>query len=78
MFEWLMQLRWAVTAVLSNRNYTKLADVKMLDMRDEYWTLKSDLLPLLQPLQGMTSLYSSGDQLSASTVYPTLWSFVKV
>jgi len=37
----------------------------------------SDLLPLLQPLQVMTSLYSTGDQPSASAVYPTLWSFVK-
>ena len=78
MFERLVQLRWPVTAVLSDRGYTKPADAKTLDMRDEYWTLMSDLLPLLQPLQVMTSLYSSGDQPSASAVYPTLWSFVKV
>jgi len=44
---------------------------KFFDMRD-------DLLLLLQPWQVMTSLYITGDQPSASTVYPTLMIFVKV
>jgi len=40
--------------------------------------MMTDLLPVLQPLQVLTSLYSAADQPSASVVYPTLWSFVKV
>jgi len=78
MFQRLVELRWPVTAVLSDKSVKKQADAKTLDMREEYWALMSDLLPLLQPLQVMTSLYCTGDQPSASAVYPTLWSFVKV
>ena len=78
MFERLLQLRWPVTAVLSDKNFTKPTDAKTLDMREEYWSLMSDLVPLLQPLQLMTSLYSTSDQPSASAVYPTLWSFINV
>ena len=78
MFNRLVQLRWPVVAVLSDRNVTKLTDAKALDLKDEHWTLMTDLLPVLQPLQVLTSLYSATDQPSASAVYPTLWSFVKV
>ena len=78
MFDRLVQLRWPVVAVLSDRNVTKPSDAKALDLKDEHWTMMSDLLPVLQPLQVLTSLYSAADQPSASAVYPTLWSFVKV
>lgn len=78
MFEHLLQLRWPVTADLSDKIFTKQTDAKTLDMRDEYWSLVSDQLPLLQPMQVMTLLYSTSDQPSASALYLMLWSFVKV
>ena len=71
MFQRLVQLRWPVV-VLSDRNVTKLSDAKALDLKDEHWTMMTDLLPVLQPLQVLTSLYSAADQPSASAVYPTL------
>ena len=39
MFQRLFELRWPVTAVLSDRSIVKLSDAKTLDMRDEHWQL---------------------------------------
>lgn len=72
MFERLVALRWPVTAVLSDRSLVKLADAKTLDMTDEHWSLMEELLPILQPLQVATALFSAADTPSASTVFPTV------
>ena len=61
---------WPVVAVLSDRSFVKAADAKTLDMRDEHWQLMADLLPILQPLQVVTSLLSTESTPSSSTVYP--------
>jgi len=37
--ERLLDFRWPVLAVLSDRTITKLSDAKTLDMKDEHWTL---------------------------------------
>jgi len=58
--------------VLSDRSFVKAPDAKTLDMRDEYWQLMSDLLPVLQPLQTVTALLSSETTTSSSTVYPMI------
>ena len=73
MFDRLLELRWPVVAVLSDRNVTKQSEAKTLDMKEEYWVLMEDLLPVLRPLQIVTSLFSAEQSPSASTVFPTLW-----
>ena len=72
MFDRLLELRWPVVAVLIDRNVTKQSEAKTLDMK-EYWVLMEDLLPVLRPLQIVTSLFSAEQSPSASTVFPTLW-----
>lgn len=77
MFERLSQLRWPVVAVLSDRNVVKLNDAKALDMKDEYWQLLTELLPVLKALQIVTSVMSAESQPSASCVFPMLWGLMK-
>lgn len=42
MFDQLMEQRWAVVAVLSDRTVTKLQDARILELKDEYWQLMED------------------------------------
>lgn len=72
MMERLVKLRWPVVAVLSDRSFVKLADAKTLDVCDEHWQLMEKLLPVLQPLQTVTSLLSAEVAPSSSTVYPMM------
>jgi len=69
MMERLVKLRWPVVAILSDRSFVKATDAKTLDMRDEHWQLMEYLLPVLQPLQIVTSLLSAKISPSSSTVY---------
>ena len=78
MFQRLVKLRWPVVAVLSDRAVVKQSDAKTLDMRDEYWSLMSDLLPVLQPLQIVTELLCAEKSTSASVVYPLMYKLVNV
>lgn len=65
--------RWPVVAVLSDRAIVKISDAKTLDMRDEYWRLMEEMLPVLQPLQIVTALLSAEKTPSASLVYPMMF-----
>jgi len=76
MFERLVELRWPVCAVLSDRNVVKPSDAKTLELKDEHWQLMSDLLPVLQPLQVATSDMCSETTPSALMLYPMLWSLI--
>jgi len=78
MFERLVKLRWPVTAVLSDKNITKSSDAATLDMKEEYWRLMTDLLPVLRPLQVVSELLSAEKTPTASLVYPLLWKLVSV
>jgi len=53
-------------------------DAKTLEMRDEHWSLMSDLLPVLQPLQIVTELLCAEKSTSASVVYPLMYKLVNV
>jgi len=70
MFERLTKLRWPVTAVLSDRNVVKASDAKTMDMKEEYWQIIEDLLPVLQPIKVVTALLSAENTTSSSLVYP--------
>jgi len=64
--------------VLSNKSVVKPSDAATLDMKDEYWSLMSELLPVLQPLQIVTELLSAESTPVASLVYPLMWKLVSV
>lgn len=72
MFERLVELRWPVCAVLSDRNVVKPADAKTLELKDENWQLMSDLLPVLKPLKIATCVLSAEKEPTSSKVYPML------
>jgi len=76
MFERLVELRWPVCAVLSDRTVVKPADAKTLELKEDHWQLMSDLLPVLQPLQIATSVLSAEKEPTAPKVYPVLWGLV--
>lgn len=50
MFYQLVEQRWAVVAVLSDRVVTKLQDARILELKDEHWQLMEDMQPVLAAL----------------------------
>lgn len=77
MFARLLEQRWAVTAVLSDRTVTKLQDARVLELTDEYWGIMGDLAPLLETLKCATTIMSSEKTVSISHIYPITYSIVK-
>jgi len=67
-----------VVAMLLDRAGVKQPDTKTLDMWDEYWSLVSDLLPVLQPLQIITELLCAEKSTPASVVYPLMYKLLNV
>lgn len=76
MFERLQEQRWAVCAVLSDRNITKLSDARTLELKDSYWKVIEDLTPVLQPLKVATTQVSNDLTVSLSSVVPILCALV--
>ncbi len=70
MFARLVEQRWAVTAVLSDRTVTKLADARILELKDEYWQLMEDVAPVLAALKCATTVMSTESDVSISNIYP--------
>ncbi len=51
MFEYLLEQRWAVAAILSDRTVTKLADAQMLELTDENWQTLESMMPVQASLK---------------------------
>lgn len=58
--------RWAVTAVLSDGTVTKLQDARVLELKDEYWQLLEDMVPVLGALKCATTIMSAEREVSTS------------
>lgn len=76
MLERLQEQRWAICAVLSDRRCTKLSDARVLELRDEYWRLFEELIPVLQPLKLATTAVSSENHISLSCVMPVMTALI--
>ncbi|XP_017544709.1 E3 SUMO-protein ligase ZBED1-like [Pygocentrus nattereri] len=74
MFQRLVEQRWAVSAVLSDRSVTKLADARTLELRDDYWQLMEDMAPVLGTLKCATTVMSTESEVSISNTYPITFS----
>ncbi|KAJ8418875.1 hypothetical protein AAFF_G00003740 [Aldrovandia affinis] len=69
MFDRLVEQRWAVTAVLSDRTITKLQDARTLIMEE--------IAPVLAMLKCAMTVMSTETQVSISNIYPIIFSLLK-
>lgn len=70
MLERLHEQRWAVTAVLSDRTVTKLAEARTLELTDDNWQTIETMLPVLESLKTATKALCSEEYVSLSVVFP--------
>ena len=70
MFECLLEQRWALAAVLSDRGFTKLTDARTLELADASWHVMEELLPVLKSLKCATTALCGETELSISMVHP--------
>ena len=52
-----MEMRWPVSAVLSDERITKRSD-RTLDLKSEQWTLVEELVKVLSPFKVATTFFS--------------------
>lgn len=71
MLERLLELRTAISAVLSDKKISKLADLD-LDLTSRQWRLADSLLKLLRPFESATRLVSAEQNVSLSVVIPIM------
>ncbi|XP_060761951.1 E3 SUMO-protein ligase ZBED1-like isoform X2 [Neoarius graeffei] len=76
MFKRLVEQRWVVCAVLSDRSVTKLTDARTLELRDDYWQLMEDMGPVLGALKCATTVMSTESEVSISNTYPIAFSLI--
>lgn len=76
MCERLVEQRWAVVAVLSDRETTKIGEARILELKDENWTLISDLCEVLKPLKTATETFSGEKDVSVSVVCPVVHALI--
>ncbi|CAL9706522.1 unnamed protein product [Knipowitschia caucasica] len=76
MFERLLEQRWAITAVLSDRSVTKLQDARHLELKDEHWQLMEDTMPTLRALKCATTVMSAEREVSISNTYPITFGLI--
>ena len=72
MLDRLLELRWPVSAVLSDETVTKRAD-RYLDLQSDQWALATDLVDTLRPFEVATTFFSYEENASLSAVLPVLF-----
>lgn len=77
MFECLLEQRWAVKAVLSDRAVTSPCLAQALEMEDECWQTMENFAPVLSTLRWATKVTSADTEVSISNVYPITFSLVQ-
>ncbi|KAK5910468.1 hypothetical protein CesoFtcFv8_004300 [Champsocephalus esox] len=70
MFDRLLEQRWAVAAVLSDRSVTTLSDARTLDLADDSWIVMEEMLPVLRSLKCATTALCGESGVSSSMIYP--------
>lgn len=75
MLQRLLELRWPVTAVLSDERVTKRSD-RHLDLTSEHWALAEELVRILHPFEVATTFFSYEENTSLSCVLPILHGLV--
>ncbi|KAL3053015.1 hypothetical protein OYC64_005529 [Pagothenia borchgrevinki] len=70
MFDRLLEQRWAVAAVLSDRSVTTLSDARTLDLADDSWIVMEEMLLVLRSLKCATTALCGESGVSSSMIYP--------
>lgn len=77
MFECLLEQRWAVKAVLSDRTVTDQCEAQALEMEDECWRTMENFTPVLSTLRWAAAVVSAEVEVSISNIYPITFSLVQ-
>ncbi|XP_011668672.1 zinc finger BED domain-containing protein 1 isoform X2 [Strongylocentrotus purpuratus] len=72
MLERLIEVRWSISCVLSDRNVTTLAEATDLEMTANQWSLAETFIPCLKPLKVAAAVLSAEENLSCSVVHPII------
>lgn len=77
MFERLVEQRWAIKAVLSDRMVTNRQEAQTLEIEDDYWQIIEDITPVLATLKWATTVMSTETEVSISNIYPITFSLLQ-
>lgn len=77
MFERLLEQRWAIKAVLSDRTITNRQEAQALEIEDDCWQIIENFTPVLATLKWATTVISSETEVSISNIYPITFSLVQ-
>uniref|UniRef100_UPI003AAC2FE3 zinc finger BED domain-containing protein 4-like n=1 Tax=Centroberyx gerrardi TaxID=166262 RepID=UPI003AAC2FE3 len=77
MFERLLEQRWAIKAVLSDRMVTNRQEALTLEIEDDYWQIIENFTPVLATLKWATTVMSAETEVSISNIYPITFSLLQ-
>ncbi|XP_037634188.1 E3 SUMO-protein ligase ZBED1-like [Sebastes umbrosus] len=77
MFERLLEQRWAIKAVLSDRTITNRQEAQILEIEDDFWQIIENFTPVLATLKWATTVISAETEVSISNIYPITFSLIQ-
>ncbi|XP_076586347.1 E3 SUMO-protein ligase ZBED1-like [Chaetodon auriga] len=77
MFERLLEQRWAIKAVLSDRTVTSRQEAQTLEIEDDCWQIIENFTPVLATLKWATTVISAETEVSISNIYPITFSLIQ-
>lgn len=77
MFERLLEQRWAIKAVLSDRTITNRQEAQILEIEDDCWQIIENFTPVLATLKWATTVISAETEVSISNIYPITFSLIQ-
>jgi len=77
MFERLLEQRWAIKAVLSDRTVTNKQEAQTLEIEDDCWQIIENFTPVLATLKWATTIISAETEVSISNIYPITFSLIQ-
>ncbi|XP_034548590.1 zinc finger BED domain-containing protein 1-like [Notolabrus celidotus] len=77
MFERLLEQRWAIKAVLSDRTITNRQEAQSLEIGDDCWQIIENFTPVLATLKWATTVTSAETEVSISNIYPITFSLIQ-
>lgn len=78
MFERLLEHRWAIKAILSDRTVTSRQEAQALEIEDDYWQMIENFTPVLATLKWATTVISAETEASISNIYPITFSLIQI
>lgn len=77
MLECLLEQRWAIKAVLSDRTVTNRREAQALEIEDDCWQIIENFTPVLATLRWAATVISAEMEASISNVYPITFSLIQ-